>query len=154
AVVALTALKQRNLVRIRLLKFLPVFLVGTVVLGVWMLRKPAPLEWSLPGYPRSYLQQIWVKEGRQPELGMAGWSDIPRRVTTNLMAEGDILARLVLRHGLDRTNVAVAIVPFLLMVVGWSYSIIKTRGMELVAWYFAGYQLIYALWPWTTDTRF
>jgi hypothetical protein len=119
-----------------------------------MLRKPAPLEWSLPGYPRSYLQQIKVKSGRQPELGMAEWSDIPARVTTNLMAEGDILARLVLRHGVNRTNVAVAIVPFLLIVIGWSYSIMKTRGMELVDWYFAGYQFIYALWPWTIDTRF
>jgi hypothetical protein len=151
AVVVLTVLKERHLARIRLLKFLPVFLVAAAVLGIWMLRKPAPLEWSLPGYPRPYLQQIKVKSGRQPELGMAGWSDIPARVTTNLLAEGDILTRLVLRHGVDRT---VAIVPFLLIVIGWGYSIMKTRGMELVAWYFAGYQIIYALWPWTIDTRF
>ena len=154
AVVVLTALKERSLARIRLLKFLPVFLVGSAVLGVWMLRKPAPLEWPLPGYPRSYVQQLKVKNGRQPELGMAKWSDIPARVTTNLAAEGDILARLLLRHGVDRRNVAVVIVPFLLTVIGWTYSIVKTRGMELVDWYFAGYQFIYALWPWTMDTRF
>jgi hypothetical protein len=154
AVVVFTALKERRLARIRLLKFLPVFLVATAVLGVWMLRKPAPLEWPLPGYPRPYLQQLKVKSGRQPELGIAKWSDIPARVTTNLMAEGDILARLVLRHGLDRTNVAVIIVPFLLVVIGWTYSTMRTRGMELVDWYFAGYQFIYALWPWTIDTRF
>ena len=154
AVVVLTVLKERRLARIRLLKFLPVFLVGTAVLGVWMLRKPAPLEWSLPGYPRSYLQQLKVKSGRHPELGMAKWSDIPARVTTNLMAEGDILARLVLRHGVDRTNVAMVVVPFLLMVIGWTYSIAKTGGMQLVDWYFAGYEFIYALWPWTMDTRF
>jgi hypothetical protein len=151
AVVVLTVLKERSLARIRLLKFLPVFLVASTVLGVWMLRKPAPLEWSLAGYPRPYLQQIKVKSGRQPELGMARWNDIPARVTTNLLAEGDILTRLVLRHGVDRT---VAVVPLLLIVIGWSYSIIKTRGMELVAWYFAGYQFIYSLWPWTIDTRF
>jgi hypothetical protein len=154
AVVVLTALKERCLARIRLLKFLPVFLVGSALLGVWMLRKPAPLEWSLPGYPRSYVQQLKVKDGRHPEMGMAKWSDIPARVTTNLMAEGDILARLLLRHGVDRTNVAVVIVPFLLIVIGWTYSIAKTRGLELVAWYFAGYEFIYALWPWTMDTRF
>jgi len=154
AVVVLTAFKERSLARIRLLKFLPVFLVGSAVLGVWMLRKPAPLEWPLPGYPRSYVQQLKVKNGRHPELGMAKWSDIPARVTTNLVAEGDILAQLLLRHGVDRTNVAVVIVPFLLTVIGWTYSIVKTRGMELVDWYFAGYQFIYALWPWTMDTRF
>jgi hypothetical protein len=154
AVVVLTALKERCLARIRPLKFLPVFLVGSAVLGVWMLRKPAPLEWPLPGYPRSYVQQLKVKNGRHPELGMAKWSDIPARVTTNLVAEGDILAQLLLRHGVDRTNVAVVIVPFLLTVIGWTFSIVKTRGMELVDWYFAGYQFIYALWPWTMDTRF
>ena len=154
AVVVFTVLKERSLARIRLLKFLPVFLVGTAVLGVWMLRKPAPLEWSLPGYPRSYMQQVKVKDGRHPELGMAKWSDLPGRVTTNLMAEGDILARLLLRHGVDRTNITVVIVPFLLIVIGWTYSVVKTRGMELVDWYFAGYEFIYALWPWTMDTRF
>jgi len=154
AVVVLTALKERCLARIRLLKFLPVFLVGSAVLGVWMLRKPAPLEWPLPGYPRSYVQQLKVKNGRQPELGMAKWSDIPARVSTNLLAEGDILAQLLLRHGVDRGNVAVVIVPFLLTFIGWTYSVVKTRGMELVDWYFAGYQFIYVLWPWTMDTRF
>jgi hypothetical protein len=154
AVVVLTFFKERCLARTRLLKFFPVFLVGTAVVGVWMLRKPAPLEWSLPGYPRPYLQQLQVKSGRQPELGMAKWSDIPARVITNLTAEGDILAQMVVRHGLGPTNLAVAILPFLLIVIGWTYSIVKTRGMQLVDWYFAGYEFIYALWPWTMDIRF
>jgi len=26
--------------------------------------------------------------------------------------------------------------------------------MELIEWYFAGYELIYLLWPWTMELRF
>jgi hypothetical protein len=95
---------------------------------MWMHRKPAPLEWSLPGYPGSYLQQLQLKSGNHPELGMAKWTDIPARLSTNLMAESDILLQLVLRHGVNQTKVAVVIIPI--------------------------YELIYLLWPWTMDPRF
>jgi len=154
AVVVLTTFQDRRLARIRLQKFLPVLLVGIAVQGMWMHRRPAPLEWSLPGYPASYLQQLKVKSGNYPELGMARWSDIPERVTTNLLTQSDILIKLVLRHGIKRTNVAVVIVPVLLIAIGWAYSVWKTRGMKLVDWYFAGYELIYLLWPWTMEDRF
>jgi|GEM_PF-1918972 hypothetical protein len=154
AVVVLTALQNRRLARTRLLKFLPVFLVGIAVQGLWMHRKPAPPEWSLRGYPGSYLEQIRLKSGNQPELGLAKWSDIPVRVTTNLTAESDIFAELVLRHGISRTKVALVIIPVLLIAIGWIYSVWITRGMELVDWYFAGYEFIYMLWPWTMEPRF
>ena len=154
AVVLSTALRDRRLARLRLLKFLPVFLVGITVLVLWMHRKPAPLEWSLPGYPGSYLQQLKVKQGNHPELGMANWSDIPIRVRTNLLAESDILAQLVLRHGVNQAKVAVVIVPILLVAIGWTYSLRTTGGTGLVDWYFAGYQFIYVLWPWVIEVRF
>ena len=63
-------------------------------------------------------------------------------------------ARLVLRHGINQTKVAMVMVPVLLLAIGWVYSIWKTGGMQLVDWYFAGYELIYLLWPWTMETRF
>jgi hypothetical protein len=154
AVVVLTSLKDQHLVRTRLLKFLPVFLVGIAVLGLWMHRKPAPLEWFLPGYPGSYLKQLEMKSGNHPEQGMAEWSDIPIRVTTNLAGESDILMQLVLRHGVNRAKVAVVVVPILLIAIGWIYSIWKTGGVELVDWYFAGYEFIYVLWPWPMEIRF
>jgi uncharacterized membrane protein (UPF0136 family) len=153
-VVVITALQDRRLARARLQKFFPVLLVGISVLGLWMHRKPAPLEWPLPGYPASYLQQLKVKNGNYPELGMAKWSDIPERVTGNFLAESDILAQIVLRHGVNPTKVAVVIVPVLLVAIGWAYSVWKSGGMQLVDWYFAGYQFIYLLWPWKMDARF
>jgi hypothetical protein len=154
AVVVATAFKDRRVARTRLLKFLPVLLVGVAVQGVWMLRKPAHLEWTLPGYPASYLNQLKVKSGNYPELGMAKWTDIPERVKTNLWAESEILAHIVLRRGVNQTKTAVVIVPVLLIAIGWVYSVWKTGGTELVDWYFAGYEIIYLLWPWTMEPRF
>jgi uncharacterized membrane protein (UPF0136 family) len=154
AVVVLTTFQDRHLARTRMLKFLPVLMVGIAVLGLWMHRKPAPLEWSLPGYPASYFQQLKVKNGNYPELGMAKWGDIPDRITTNLLAESDMLGQLVLRHGVNRTKLAVVIVPVLLIAIGWTYSVWKLRGMGLVEWYFLGYEVIYLLWPWTMEHRF
>ena len=154
AVVALTAFKDRRLARTRLLKFLPVLLVGIAVQGLWMHRKPAPLEWSLSGYPASYLNQIKLKNGNHPELGLAKWIDIPERVGTNLLVESDLIAQLVLRHGVNMTKLAVVIVPVLFMAFGWVYAVWKTRGTGLMDWYFAGYQFVYLLWPWRMDARF
>jgi len=153
-VIAVTAMRDRCVARTRLLKFLPVLLVGIAVQSLWMRQKPAPLEWSLPGYPDSYLNQIKLKEGNYPELGMARWSDIPNRITTNLLAESGVLAQLVLRHGVRPTKVAVVIIPVLLIAIGWTYSVLKTGGIHLVDWYFAAYELIYLLWPWKMEPRF
>jgi hypothetical protein len=154
AVIVLTAFKDWHLARTRLMKFLPVLLVGITLQGLWMHRKPAPLEWSLSGYPASYLNQIKLKNGNHPELGLAKWIDIPERVGTNLMAESDLLAQLVLRHGVNITKLAVVIVPVLFMAFGWVYAVWKTRGTGLLDWYFAGYQFVYLLWPWRMDARF
>ena len=57
-VIGATALRDPRLARTRLLKFLPVLLVGVTVQAAWMHRKPAPLDWSVPGYPASYLNQL------------------------------------------------------------------------------------------------
>jgi hypothetical protein len=153
-VIIATMFQSLRLARTRILKFLPVLLVGIAVQAVWMHRKPAPLEWSLPGYPNSYWNQLRVKKGNDPELGLATWSDIPDRVTTNLLAESDIFVHLVLRHGVNQTKVAVVILPILLIGIGWAYSLWQTGGMDLVEWYFAGYEVIYLLWPWTMEIRF
>ena len=154
AVIVLTALKDRGLARTRLLKLLPVLLVGIAVQGLWMHRKPAPLEWPLPGYPGSYLEQLKLKSGNHPELGMATWSDIPARIITNLMIESEILVELALPQGIDRRKTAVAIIPVLLIAIGWTYSIGKTLGTEIVDWYFAAYEFIYLLWAWKLEVRF
>jgi hypothetical protein len=144
--------KQLGLARAQ--KLLPVLLVGVAVQGWWMHRKPAPLEWPLPGYPAPYLQQLKVKSGNYPELGMATASDVVVRVKSNLLSQSDLLAQIVLRHGVNETKVAVVIAPVLLIALGWAYSLWQARGQGVLEWYFAGYEFIYLLWPWGLERRF
>jgi hypothetical protein len=154
AVVVSTFLTDRRLGGTRLLKFLPVLLLGIAVQGFWMHRKPAQMEWPLPGFPGPYHQQLKLKSGNYPELGMAKFADIPARVATNSMIEAELLVVLALPQGVNRAKVAVVIIPVLLMGVGWAYSVWKSRGTSIVDWYFAGYEFIYLLWPWTMEVRF
>ena len=154
AVLIATFLRDQRFARGRALRLLPVLLVGITVQGTWMHRKPAPLEWQLPGYPAPYLQQLKVKSGNYPELGMASVGDIVVRIESNALRQMDLLAQLFLRHGVNVSKVAIVITPVLLILAGWAYSIWESGGEDLVAWYFAGYQFIYLLWPWGVERRF
>lgn len=143
-----------SLARKRLLKFLPVVLLAAAIQGTWMQRKPAPLQWTLPGYPASYLQQIKLKVGNDPELGLATWRDIPTRLRRNALGESSILAEVFLRHEVNPAKPGVALIPILLIGTGLLYTLFQSGGMDVVAWYFVGYQLAYLLWPWDMETRF
>src|SRR5712664_4261117 len=154
AVIGVTSFRDRRLGLTRLRRLLPVLLVGFAVQGLWMHRKPALLEWTLPGYPAPYLEQLKVKSGNYPELGMATLGDFPARIVTNVFAHSELLAHLVLRHGVNLSKIFLVIVPVLLVVVGWTYSIWQARGERILEWYFAGYEFIYLLWPWKMEARF
>lgn len=154
AVLILSAWWDREKFQFRAMRLMPIVLLGIAVLVWWMHRKPAPLEWSLPGYPASYLEQIRLKYGNYPELGMATWSDIPVRLVRNLLDESNVLALLVFRHGCNPGKLAVIVVPVLLMMSGWITSLIRRKGSDLTDWYFGGYQFVYLLWPWKMEVRF
>ncbi len=64
------------------------------------------------------------------------------------------MAQVVFRHGLDGSKAWVIIIPGLFAAAGWMYSIWKVRGIGPIEWYFAAYQVIYLLWPWTFELRF
>jgi hypothetical protein len=153
AVIAVTLFRDKRLAVIRLKGLLPIVLVVAIVQGFWMHQKAAPLEWQLPGYPRSYVQQLKVKSGNYPELGTISWSDIPKRIWTNAATQADIFLEIVMRHGIRPAKTFVVIVPVLLIAFGWARSVGK-EGEGLLAWYFAGYEFIYLLWPWRTEYRF
>jgi hypothetical protein len=153
-VVLATMFNTRRKVWPRLRSFLPSILVGVAVQALWMHRTPAPLEWPLPGYPAPYLQQLRVKVGNHPELGLAKLRDIPERIFGNMLEQSDLLAELVLRHGVSVTKIAVVIAPLLAAGIGWVCSVLESGGTELLDWYFAGYEFIYLLWPWKLEARF
>ena len=153
AIVA-TSLKDWRLGLSRLRLFIPILLVGLAVQGLWMHRKPAPREWPLPGYPGPYMEQLKLKSGNYPELGTAGLADFGTRIVNNVFAQSDLFAELVLRHGVNASKIFTAIIPILMVALGWAYAIWCNRGQRILEWYFAGYEFIYLLWPWNMEARF
>lgn len=144
--------RQRAIGRLKL--YFAVFLIGAAVQGAWMARKAGPLEWPVPGYPRSYLAQLKVKSGNEPQLGMATLSDIPARILRNAADDSVLLSEAVLRRWIDVAWMSILVTgPIALILLGWG-SAVWRRGGGLQDWYFVGYVLIYLLWPWKMESRF
>ena len=139
---------------IRMKKFLAVLLVGMAVQGLWMHRKPAEPEWQLPGYPRPYLEQLKVKNGNYPELGLASPRDIAARVVKNVYEHSYLLSQLLFRRWINPAWMSVVILgPLFLILLGWVNSVRQTGG-GLLEWYFVLHEAIYLLWPWNLESRF
>jgi hypothetical protein len=154
--------RDRRLAIARLKAYVPVFLVGIAVQGYWMhhggsVEASAGIgaeEWPVPGFPHSYLAQLPLKSGRYPELGMATLSDIGIRVVENAAVYANLLSRMLFERMPDLAWMSVlAVGPLLLMALGWGCSIWSSGG-DLQDWYFAGFWLIYLLWPWGAEMRF
>jgi hypothetical protein len=153
--IAATYLRDRRLAFKYMKTYAAVLLVGIAALGLWAHRKPAPLEWPLPGYPRPYLQQLLVKSGNEPQLGYATWRDVAVRIKTNLQDETAMFVGLFSSHWINVAWWSAVIAgPFFLILLGWGYSVWRARGDALQEWFFAGYQFIYLLWPWKMEVRF
>jgi len=132
-----------------------VFVICMAVQLGWMHRKPPVLEWPIPGYPQPYLAQLKVKSGNYPELGMATLADLPARVLKNMADDAILLSQTVLRHWVDVAWMSLFVIgPIVLILLGWTSSLWRSRGSGLQEWYFAGYQFIYLLWPWKLEARF
>src|SRR5260370_12938124 len=150
----ISSFRDREMAFQRLKPYLMILLVGLAVQGLWVQRKTAPLEWPTPGYPRPYLQQVWVKSGNYPELGMATLRDIPVRVERNVFDTTRVMTQILFRRWIALSWLSFLVLgPMLLALVGWFYSVWKTGG-GIQEWYFAGYEFIYLLWPWTMEVRF
>lgn len=112
-------------------------------------------EWPLAGYPQSYLSQLSVKNGNYPELGAATWRDIPARVRDNLDTRASKLVIMMSR--LPWVNPhwsSPAVFGVLALILIGLASSLWQQGGQLHDWYFAGYELLYALWPWNFEARF
>lgn len=152
---AFTFRSDRGLAVRQLKGFAALLLLATSTQGLWMHRKAASLEWPIPGYPRPYLQQLWVKDGHNPELGYATPQDVAVRLGTNLRAETVVFSQLFSGHWVNSGWWSIAIAgPVLTVFLGWAATLWTTGGQSLEAWFFAGYQAVYLLWPWNIDVRF
>jgi hypothetical protein len=160
-VFCLKAFRDRRLDLARLSPFLVALVLGVAVQGMWMHRGTvaassgvSALEWPVPGFPQSYVAQLKVKSGNNPELGTATLSDIPARIFSNASDHSNMLSRLLLRRLPQLAWMSIFVAgPLILLVVGW-FSSVWPKGGNLEEWYFAGYEFIYLLWPWRLETRF
>jgi hypothetical protein len=151
--------RDRTLAFARLRVYLPILFLGIAVQGIWMHQAGSgssagisASEWPVPGFPQSYLSQLKLKSGNNPELGMAAPLDIAERVLKNASEQANLLSQTLLRTSLAVTSVSIlVIVPLFLITLGWCYSTWRT-GDALRDWYFAGYQFTYLLWPWNPST--
>lgn len=153
--------RDRRLALVRFKTYIAILIVGIAVQGLWMSRQRvdasagiAASEWQLPGFPQSYVSQLKVKSGNYPELGMATPADFLTRVLKNTYQYSYLLSQTLLGRSTYITSMSILVLgPLLMIILGWCYSVFRTGG-GLQEWYFAGYESIYILWPWTLETRF
>jgi hypothetical protein len=111
------------------------------------------LEWQLPGYPGSYFSQLEVKNGQQPELGLAHLSDIPIRVAKNIVTLTDAFGHVLTHRYISEFWSSPAICGvFMLTAIGLAGSL-QNAG-QLHDWYFLWYQVVLLVWPWEVRDRF
>jgi hypothetical protein len=144
--------------RVRRLKlFLPLLIVAVPVEGVWMrwAGTHQVLEWPIGGYPRSYVSQLSVKNGNDPELGSATLADIPARVAHNLNDHVVGFLSLLTRQQYINPGWASPLIlgSLILIFVGLAGSIWPSGG-QVTEWYFIATEAIYLVWPWNLEMRF
>jgi len=147
--------ESRETGRRRLNRFLIPLVLGVAVQLGWSLwaQRHQVLEWQLPGYPQSYLSQLKVKNGQDPELGLATLGDIPSRVERNIVTRAAGLGQILTRRYISPFWPSPAIAGVLILIaLGLASSFRK--GGELHDWYFLGYEAIFLLWPWDYRDRF
>jgi hypothetical protein len=161
AYVGVAFFRDRALAVVRLKTYILVFLIGIGVQGLWTHRGSieasagiAAQEWPVLGFPHSYVEQLKVKDGHYPELGVATPFDFVIRVLNNASERADMLSRMLLRRLPQLAWMSIFVAgPLLLVALGWFRSV-WPRGGGLLEWYFAGYEFIYLLWPWSLESRF
>jgi hypothetical protein len=139
--------------------FVPFLVAGLIVQAGWMawIRKAdVPAEWPIGGYPQSYTSQLRVRNGNQPELGMASAADLPNRAVQNLGAHAIGFVETITGKG-GRLPQAWfmpwVIGPVVLVIVGFWASVWPAGGKP-EDWYFVAHESMYLLWPWDLEMRF
>ncbi len=154
---AISCLTQRGARARRLKLFLPLVLAAASIQGAWMhwAATHETIEWPIGGYPRSYLSQLKVRSGNEPELGLATLAEIPARVVNNSDDRVAGYMTLLTRLGyIDPVwSSPLLICPTLLLIVGVAASM-WPRGGSVMEWYFVAHEAIYLAWPWDLEPRF
>ena len=151
-----SARKDRAGTKKRVLVFLPLVIAGMAAQVSWMhwAVKHQSAEWPIHGYQENYLYQLGIKNGNNPESGLATWKDVLMRPVENA---DDRISEL--GYILSRKAVAPAwyspttVLPIAILALGLGYSFWTTGG-GVLEWYFLIYESMYLFWPWNFEERF
>jgi hypothetical protein len=136
----------------RLTLIIPAILLSLLAQVLWMRQGSDYKDWALPGRGDSYLAQLKVKNGNDPELGMASPKDIGLRVAENVKQNTLFLGEIFTHRWIDPSWASIGVGGLLLLVsLGVARSLLRSEG-RLCALYFIGYEFIYLLWPWSFET--
>jgi dolichyl-phosphate-mannose-protein mannosyltransferase len=148
--------REREAVQRRLAMFLPLVVIGIAVQGGWIhwAARNQSSQWPVHGYQENYVAQLKLKNGNDPELGMATWTDILSRPIENM---GDMATSMLELS--THKEIASAwyspgtIIPLALLLIGLASSFYRNGG-GILEWYFVGYQSLFLFWPWNFELRF
>jgi hypothetical protein len=148
--------RERRLAKRRLAIYLPLIVVGLGAEAAWLSwaeRHPVSL-WPVHGFQESYVAQLKLKSGNNPELGMATWRDVLMRPVENEDDMATSIAGLLTHKQIAPAWYSPAtVIPLALLLIGLAYSFRKTGG-GIAEWYFVSYQLLFLFWPWNFELRF
>lgn len=147
--------RSREIGRRRLARFAVPLAFGLAAQLGWSMwaRRHQTLEWQLPGYPASYVSQLRVKDGQQPELGFAHLSDIPSRVERNVVTRAVGLSKILIRRRVSEFWSSPAIFGVEFSIAVGLISSLRAGG-QLHDWYYLWYECIFWVWPWDYRDRF
>jgi hypothetical protein len=153
---AISIIKDRSSARRRVLIFLPLLILGMGVQISWMhwAVKHQFSEWPIHGYQDNYLTQLRIKNGNNPEMGMATWKDVVVRPIYNADDRATELWTLLSRKSIvSEWYSPTTTVPLVLVLLGLGLSFWETGG-SIAEWYFLSYEAMYLFWPWDFEERF
>jgi hypothetical protein len=153
---AVSVLKDRAVCKKRFLIFLPLVIVGMLAQMGWMhwAVKHQFSEWPIHGYQENYLSQLRIKNGNDPELGLATWKDVLERPFQNADDRGAELWTLISRKSVASAWYSpMSSVPIVLVLAGLGLTLWETGG-GILEWYFLSYEAMYLFWPWNFEERF
>lgn len=151
-----SALKDQTVNKRRFQVFLPLVIVGMLAQMGWMhwAVKHQFSEWPIHGYQENYLSQLRIKNGNDPELGLATWKDVLGRPFQNADDRGAELWTLIARKSVAPAWYSpMSSVPIVLVLLGLGLTFWETGG-GISEWYFLSYEGMYLFWPWNFEERF
>jgi len=137
-----------EIARLRLKLLLPIVLFALVAQVLWLQRGSNPRDWPLPGRGESYIAQLRLKSGNNPELGLASSKDIVLRVANNLKQSTTLFGEMLLQCWISPSWTSPLIVGFIVLVLSGLWSSLWRSSSQLCALYFICYKCIGLLWPW------